>query len=46
MIQKDDKKLKTRIITEDSSSFCDMTFLPYMDSILAIDTKGKMVLHD
>lgn len=46
MIQKDDKQLKTRIITEDSCSFCDMTFLPYMDSILALDTKGKMVLHD
>ena len=45
VIQKDEKQLKTRILTEDRS-FCDMTFLPYMDSILAIDTKGKMVLHN
>ena len=46
MIQKDDKQLKTRILTDEDSSFCDMTFLPFMESILAIDTKGKMVLHN
>ena len=26
--------------------FCDMSFLPYLDSIIAIDLDGNVILHD
>ena len=26
--------------------FCDMSFLPYLDAIIAIDVHGNIILHD
>ena len=36
--------LKSRILTQEG--FCDMSFLPFIDSVVAIDVNGNLVLHD
>ena len=44
VIQKQKKQLLSRVITE--VGFCDMTFLSYLDSLLSIDVKGNLILHN
>ena len=40
----DDARQMSRILSP--VGFCDMSFLPYLDSIIAIDLNGNIVLHD
>ena len=44
LINNENTKQISRVLSK--VGFCDMTFLPYLDAILAIDVHGNIILHD
>ena len=44
LMNNENTKQISRILSKEG--FCDMSFLPYLDAIIAIDIHGNIILHD